>query len=89
MILFTVEFLATCKKAFLQYFSNVTLQNGFWQTFYTRKGIDILLQYTPTIRYYDHTADQGNLGKAVQACTQNGRICLTQNRVLLYAQHPK
>ncbi len=82
-------FLATCKQAFLPYFGQVRLQNGHWRTFYTRKGVEMLLQYTPTIRHYNYHADQESLEKAINACTKNGRICLAQNRVLLYAQHPK
>lgn len=83
------DFLAICKQEFLPYFARVTLENGFWQTFYTREGIELLLQYTPTIRHYSYHVDQKSLEKAVKACTLNGNICLTQNRVLLYAQNPR
>jgi len=83
------DFLTSCKQHFTEYFNTVTIENGFWQTFYTESGLKQLLQYTPTIRNYNQQNDQDKLRKAITGSMQDGEICLTQNRILICMQHPR
>lgn len=77
------------QNLFNDYFDSVEIINGYWFTFYTEQGIIELLRHTPTIRNFDENKDQNNIISAINKFQTEKGICLQQNRVLIYAKHPK
>ncbi len=71
------------EKEFRALFSNVTVQNGFWKTYYTREGLELLLEQTPTIKDYNRTLDAAALTQVCEALKTAKGIELTQHRVLI------
>lgn len=83
------EYLNKFYETFSKYFCEVTLKNGFWNTYYSKKGILKLLCNTPTIRDFNYKKDKPFIKAALnELATPNG-IKIQQNRVLLYAKSPK
>ncbi len=76
-------------KEFRAYFNHVSIQNGYWDTFYSPAGILKLLANTPTIRGYNYLKDKNAIKRACQSLTMSNGIKIKQNRVLLYAKNPK
>lgn len=83
------EYVAQCQEKFSQFFHTVSVRNGFWNTYYSPEGIKKLLSFTPTIRNYDEACDAQHLEKAIQACSTEKGIKLTQNRIFIYAKNPR
>jgi len=81
------HFLDNYLKIFKKFFREVTIQNGFWNTFYTEQGILELLEYTPAIRGFNKTLDAQTIENGIkQFHTENG-IRLEQNRILICAKN--
>ena len=67
----------------------MTIRNGYWNTYYTIKGLMHLLKYTPTIRHFDYVNDKNKIKKAIKIFSTERGIKLTQNRMLLYVKSPR
>lgn len=72
-----------------EFFDSVTIQNGFWNTYYTEQGILELLKFTPTIRNFNQITDNSALKSAYNIFKRLGGIVLTQNRILIHAKKPR
>lgn len=81
------NFLESYRKMFTPFFKNVSLHNGFWNTFYTETGILELLTYTPTIRGFNPCLDKHAIKNALEKFQTPQGIRLQQNRILLRAQN--
>ena len=71
------------------YFNDIRIQNGFWDTLYSPKGILKLLSNTPTIRGFNFKKDKHHVKTAIESLSTPRGIKIKQNRVLLYAKDPK
>lgn len=74
------------KKEFIQLFSNVSVQNGFWKTYYSMDGLLLLLEQTPTIRGFNKEADKQALKNIQQKYSTSKGLETTQNRILIVAK---
>lgn len=83
------EYLNLLAKDFSQYFEYVSIQNGFWNTYYTIEGLKQLLLNTPTIRNYQKESDKENFDTAIALFSTEKGIKLTQNRILIYARNSR
>jgi SAM-dependent methyltransferase len=83
------DYISDIYQRFRNYFHTVSIQNGFWETYYSPKGILKLLANTPTIRGFNYQQDKVNLKKAITALSTPNGIKIKQNRMLLYAADPK
>lgn len=71
------------------FFNEVSIQNGYWNTYYSKEGLQQLLLYTPTIRNYNQTLDQDYFNETIKNFSTRKGIKLTQNRILIYAKNPR
>jgi len=83
------EYLDSFYRLFIQYFDHVSIENGFWRTYYNFQGIQELLQFTPTIRNFSFDTDAHFLEKAVIEFSTPQGIGLIQNRLLIHAKNIK
>ncbi|MFO1259413.1 MAG: methyltransferase domain-containing protein [Gammaproteobacteria bacterium] len=83
------EYVSNIYERFQKFFRSVSIQNGFWNTCYSQKGILKLLANTPTIRGYNYQHDKINIKNAIQGLSTPSGIKIKQNRMLLYATDPK
>lgn len=83
------EYVGQCQEKFSQRFHTVSVKSGFWNTYYSPEGIKKLLSFTPTIRNYNEIHDAPYLEKAIQACSTEKGIKLTQNRIFIYAENSR
>jgi ubiquinone/menaquinone biosynthesis C-methylase UbiE len=67
-------------------FIEVSCENFFWKTKYTREGLWSLLKSTPTIENFDPEIDEKVFDLAWSELSVKGVITLTQHRVLLIAK---
>ena len=74
------------EKEFGELFSEVSVQNGFWRTYYTMSGLVLLLEQTPAIRGYDTKNDIEILDKIKRKYSTARGIETTQNRILIIAR---
>ncbi len=81
------EHLDNLHQLLKKYFKNVTIKNGYWQTYYTKKGLLDLLYFTPTIRNFNFKKDYRALEKAIKHHQTSQGILLTQNRILIHANN--
>ena len=74
------------EEEFKKLFSEVSIQNGSWKTYYSMEGLLLLLEQTPTIRSFDKEAD-GDAFQRIQKkyATVRG-LETTQNRILIIAR---
>lgn len=80
------EYLAHYWSVFEEFFGEIHLKNGYWNTFYTEQGLLELLKYTPMVRNFDEVADKAIVQKAITLFTTPHGIKLKQNRILIYAK---
>lgn len=83
------KYLNLLRENFSQYFEYVTIENGFWNTYYTAHGLKELLLNTPTIRNYHQLFDKEKLDAAISLFSTKKGIKLTQNRMLIYARNSR
>lgn len=82
------EFLNFYTQSFSKFFKNVHIQNGYWKTIYTKKGLIELLKQTPTIRNFNEYSDKIFLKSAIEKFSIDyGKIKLIQNRILIHAKN--
>ncbi len=80
------ERLRKYKEEYGRRFKKVLTQDGMWDTFYTRKGLIILLENTSVIRGFDLERDREALDKAVEALETPSGILIPQHRILVIAE---
>lgn len=83
------EYLSHYYSMFDSYFSDISIQNGFWKTRYTKQGILELLKFTPTIRNFDAEKDTAALERGYEIFKCPNGISLVQNRILIHAKNPR
>lgn len=83
------DYVGILQNWFEQFFSEVTVTDGTWNTYYTESGINSLLRNTPTIRGYSEQLDCKNTMSAINDLKTPRGIKITQNRVLIHAKNPK
>lgn len=76
------------KNMFSKFFETVRIENGYWNTFYSKEGLIKLLNNTPTIRNFSEK-DHKILDHAINELITPHGIKLQQNRILIYAERPK
>lgn len=81
------DYLSYYKNMFDKYFSSVSIQNGYWQTFYSESGLLELLTSTPTIRNFEEENDLLSFKKSIQNFKTTQGIMLKQNRILICAKN--
>ncbi len=74
------------KGEFGEIFSDVTVQNGFWETYYSMEGLLLLLEQTPTIRRFDRENDIEALQRIQRKYSTPEGLKTTQNRILIVAR---
>lgn len=74
------------ETSFKRVFSKVSIQNGFWKTYYTLENLVKLLEETPTIRNFDKVLDRSILDKVVESYMTEKGIGIIQNRLLVIAE---
>jgi SAM-dependent methyltransferase len=72
-----------------KYFEFTSIKNGYWNTYYSAKGLLKLLSNTPVIRDYNYKRDKEVLKKAIEKLSTPNGIIVQQNRVLIHARNPK
>lgn len=82
------DFLKMYHDMFSEYFNAVSIQNGFWSTFYQPVGLRKLLSFTPTIRGFNEQIDSAAFQAAIEKFMTPNGIRLQQNRILIYAKNP-
>ena len=70
---------------FSRFFRNVTVQNGFWKTYYTPKNLIKLLKHAPTVRDFNKDTDQEFIETAIKEFNTEKGIEIIQNRLLICA----
>ncbi|GAA2832482.1 class I SAM-dependent methyltransferase [Crossiella cryophila] len=66
-------------------FDRVEVREGFWATYYSRTGLELLLEQTSAIRGFDPVADKAVLDRICQEWTTHRGIKTIQNRMLIQA----
>ena len=67
-------------------FKEIEVRNGFWKTWYTKVGLQKLLEETPTIKDYDKKKDLSIVKKIIKELNSPQGIETTQHRVLIIAR---
>jgi SAM-dependent methyltransferase len=81
------DFLKIYHQMFSEYFNYVSIQDGFWNTFYKIQGLYELLSFTPIIRNFDPVKDEAVFQEAIKRFKTPQGVQLQQNRILIYAQN--
>ncbi len=74
------------KKEFGKFFSKVSIQNGFWKTYYSMDGLLLLLKQTPTIRNFNSKNDGEALQRIQKKYLTAKGLATRQNRILIIAR---
>lgn len=80
------EIVRIYEREFGELFSDVSVQNGFWKTYYSMAGLLLLLEQTPTIRGFNREKDGEALQRIQDKYTTSNGIETTQNRILIVAR---
>lgn len=70
---------------FREHFSHVVVRSGFWDTYYSREGLELLLEQTPTVRGYDRERDREALDRVCARWTTSRGVWVRQHRLLITA----
>jgi SAM-dependent methyltransferase len=82
------ERLRSCREHYEVDFDIHVLNEGWWNTYYTREGLELLLEQTSVIRGFDAQADQATLDLVEAELSAPRGILLPQHRILIVAQKP-
>ena len=76
-----------CETEFRKFFRNVSVKNGFWNTYYPSiDDVILLCEQTPTVRDFDKETDRAALDQIEHLYSTERGIVTQQNRVLIIAQ---
>jgi SAM-dependent methyltransferase len=70
---------------FAENFGRVQVEQGFWDTYYSREGLELLLEQTSTVRGFDRIADRLVVDRICERWTTARGVRTTQNRILIRA----
>ncbi|WHT20667.1 class I SAM-dependent methyltransferase [Crossiella sp. CA-258035] len=70
---------------FAEAFTRTEVRQGFWATYYTRPGLELVLEQTSAVRNYDPVVDKPVVDRICQEWTTDRGIRTTQNRILIHA----
>jgi ubiquinone/menaquinone biosynthesis C-methylase UbiE len=73
------------EKEYAPWFSEVTIREGFWPTYYSRAGLEVMLEQTPAVRGFDRDKDAETLDRIERLYTTERGIRTLQHRLLVYA----
>lgn len=77
----------TCKILYRRIgFKEIEVRNGFWKTWYTKVGLQKLLEETPTIKDYNKKKDLSIVKKIIKELNSLQGIETIQHRVLIIAR---
>lgn len=71
---------------FNKFFTDFSIQDGTWKTYYTLEGLLQLLEESPTVRNFNRETDQLMLDAAIDSLKTEKGIEITQNRLLIVAK---
>ncbi len=74
------------KEGFSRLFSEVTVINGLWKTYYSYEGLELLLKETPTLRNFGARLDKAALKSFCDKHSTEKGIEVEQHRVLILAK---
>jgi SAM-dependent methyltransferase len=74
------------EEEFGRLFSEVSVQNEFWKTYYSLEGLLLLLAQTPTVRNFDAEVDGEALQRIQRKYATPKGIETKQNRILIIAR---
>ncbi|MBI2632594.1 methyltransferase domain-containing protein [Candidatus Pacearchaeota archaeon] len=80
------ELLLNYQREFNELFSEVSIQGGFWRTYYSLEGLILLLEQTPTIRNFDRIKDNEAILRIEEKYRVPKGIKTYQNRMLIVAR---
>jgi ubiquinone/menaquinone biosynthesis C-methylase UbiE len=71
-------------------FENIIINDGYWNTYYSEEGLLALLLNTPTVADFNIEHDQDGFERALVTLPRiEGKIILTQHRLLIKARKPR
>ena len=76
---------AQFEQEFRAHFGHVDIREGWWATYYTREGLELLLEQTPTIRSYDREADRATVDRVCAQWATDRGVVTAQHRLLIRA----
>jgi ubiquinone/menaquinone biosynthesis C-methylase UbiE len=71
---------------FNNYFTDVKVTDGFWQTHYSLDNLIKLLEHTPAVRNFNINNDKAIIAKIVKKFSSKQDIVVIQNRILIIAR---
>jgi len=74
------------EEEFGELFSEVTVQDGLWTTYYTREGLEMIFEQVPMIRDFDRVRDAAILDSIEEQFSTPEGIETKQHRVLVIAK---
>lgn len=74
------------RKEFGRLFSEVSIRNEFWKTWYSVEGLYLLLEQTPMVKNFDKEKDKKIIEKIKQKYITKKGIGTLQNRLLIIAK---
>lgn len=74
------------EQEFKELFKSVDIKEGFFNTYYTPEGLELLLKQTPTIRDFDPVKDRKFLDYIIKHFMTDKGIVTKQHRILIIAQ---
>jgi len=80
------ELVKNYKRESKKLFSEVSIQNDFWKTYYSLEGLILLLEQTPTIRDFNKNKDNEAVQRIKEKYTVSKGIETSQNRILIIAR---
>lgn len=84
----THEFIKQYEDRLVPYFTNVSIQEGYWDTYYDIRGLIELCEHTSTIKDFNIINDNKFLEVIHKTFNSPKGIKITQNRLLIIAKKP-
>ncbi len=79
-------FIHNIRSGLNPFFTDISITNGYWYTYYTKQGLIELCECTPTIAEFDLAKDLATLEQVAAALMTEKGIKIRQNRVLVIAK---
>lgn len=80
------ELASNYEKEFKVLFTEISVQNSFWKTYYSLEGLLLLLDQTPTIRNFGKIKDHSAIERIQEKYSTSKGLETTQNRILIVAK---
>lgn len=79
------DFLSKIRNDLEPVLSVISMDDGFWNTYYSEDGLLELCKHTPTIQDFDLIKDNTNFNNAIKKLLTPNGIAVQQNRILTVA----